>query len=424
MVNRKKKAKKTKKAKRKSQKAESILKPRKIKIKVVGIGGGGAFIVSEMAKSLKGVSFLAADTDSRVFKKTRRGVKVFQFGEKLLGGVGTGMDPEMAQKAAREERERIAKIFKDQDLSILVGALGGGVASGAGPVFTEEARAQKNVSLGIFTLPFRFEGEKKMRIAKHALQNLRENLSGIIVVPNEKIFQICDKKTPLKKALTSLNQIFLEWLEDLIEMISKPNLINIDFADLRTILKERGTKIFFSQGTAQGANRAEEVIKNLFQSPLYDSAPKNIKRILFNVAGGKDLALKELERVSEAISKLNPKAKIIFGVCQSPKYKRKIKITLLAVTGGEKKIAPAKTAPSKLLAGKKKKSSAKPKSSGSSSLSSADKEVSTRKKAGIRGGKTRRSALEIKKEEEEEEEKEWGKTPDWEIPAFLRRKVK
>ncbi len=403
----------SKKTKKQFKKPEFSLKPRKIRIRVIGLGGGGAFIVSEMAKNLKGVSFWAADTDSRVFKRIRKGVKVFQFGEKLLGGVGTGMDPEMAQKAAREEKERIAKIFKGQDLSILVGALGGGVASGAGPVFAESAREQKNVSLGIFTLPFHFEGEKKMRIAKRALQNLRENLSGVIVVPNEKIFQICDKKTPLKKALSALNQIFSEWLRDLIEMISKPNLINIDFADLRTILKERGTEVFFSQGIAQGVNRAEEVIKNLFQNPLYDSTPKNIKRILFNVAGGKDLGLKELERVSESISKLNPKAKIIFGICQSPKYKRKIKITLLAVSGGEKKAAPVKDVSNKLKAAKKKKIPVKPKLSGSSSLALTNKE-----------GKTRRSALEIKKEEEEEEEKEWGKTPDWEVPAFLRKRNK
>jgi cell division protein FtsZ len=231
---------KPKKQTKRNKEMEPPLKPRKIKIKVVGIGGGGASIVSEIARHLKGVSFLVADTDIRTFKKLTkkrhdRGyfwsggrIKGFQFGQNLLGGMGTGMDVELAQKAAEAERERIAKIFKDQDLLIFVACLGGGVGSGASLVFSEEARIQKKISLGIFTLPFSFEGEKKMKIARRALQKLQENLSGTIFVPNEKIFQIIDKKTPLKKALSSLNQIFANFLADLIEVISKPNLINIE----------------------------------------------------------------------------------------------------------------------------------------------------------------------------------------------------
>lgn len=142
------------------------LNSRKIKIKVVGIGGGGTSIVSEMATALKGVNFLVADTDEKVLKKAKKGVRTFQFGEKLAGGMGTGMNPELAYRAATEAKERISRIFRDQDLVILVGALGGGVASGAGPVFAAQILEQKNLSIGIFTLPFSFEGEKKMKIAK------------------------------------------------------------------------------------------------------------------------------------------------------------------------------------------------------------------------------------------------------------------
>ena len=147
--------------------------PRKIKIRVIGIGGGGAAIVSEMSGIMKAVSFYAADTDLKTFKRLKKSVKPFQFGEKLTLGLGTGLNPELAQRAACEEKAKIAKLFKDCDLVVLVGALGGGVGSGAGPVFAEIAAEQKVLSLGIFTLPFSFEGEKKTRVAKKALVSLQ-----------------------------------------------------------------------------------------------------------------------------------------------------------------------------------------------------------------------------------------------------------
>ncbi len=410
-----------KKSTKKTKKKQSLFKPRKIKIRVVGLGGGGSSIVSEMAQNLKGVSFLIADTDARVFKKARnKRIRVFQFGQKLVGGMGTGLNPEIARKAAEEEKEKIAKIFKDQDLVILVACLGGGVGSGAGPVFAEEAKNQRVITLGIFTLPFSFEGEKKMKIARGSLEKLRENLSAVLFVSNEKIFQLIDKKSPLKKALSALNKIFIDWLGDLIEVIQKPNLINIDFADLRTILKNRGKLLFFSQGTAQGANRVEELIKKLFQNPLFDAQLKGVKRILFNIGGGKDLGLKEVERISEAISRLNPRAKIIFGVSQSPNFKGKIKILMLAVS--DSFIPGLERKAKRRLASTLTKRKAKPKRKEAKKKSSA-KEIPI-KKIEARKKKTRRTALEVKEAQEEQNEKEWVREPEWEIPAFLRRKIK
>ncbi len=430
----KRKAPRKAKVKTKSRKKakHSSFKPRKIRIKVLGIGGGGASIVAEMAQNLKNVSLLVADTDARVFKKVRKGVRVFQFGEKLAGGMGTGMDPDLARKAALAEKEKIVKIFQEQDLSILVGSLGGGVASGAGPVFAEVARDQRNISLGIFTLPFNFEGEKKLKVAKNAMDKLRENLSGIIVVPNEKIFKIIDKRTPLKKSLSSLNQIFAGWLNDLIAVISKPNLINIDFADLRTILGERGKVLFFAQSMAQGPNRVEEVIKNIFQSPIFEGAPKGVRRILFNVTGGKDLKLKEVEAVSETVANLNPRAKIIFGISESPEHNGKIKLTLLAVSDkekGEKKREASSGVSSKkrkvvrsLPKKKKKPVSVKVKSKTDKKDISFSGRDSQQKKQ--RKGRVRRSALEVRKAEKEAQEREWAPEGDWGVPAFLRKKGK
>ncbi len=400
----------------KKTKTSAVPSPRKIKIKVVGLGGGGGSIVCEMAQSLTGMSFVVADTDVRPLRgKASNKVRLFHFGEKMIGGMGTGMDPVIAHKAAIEEQAKIEKIFAGQDLCILIGALGGGVASGAGPVFAEAAKNQKCITLGIFTLPFNFEGENKMKVAKRAVAKLEDNLSGMIMVPNEKIFQIIDKKTPLKQALSSLNQIFVRWVGDLLEIISRPNLINIDFADLKTILKDWGQDIYFSQAMASGPNRVEEITKKIFENPLFDSPPQFAKRILFNITGGKDLLLKEVEIISSSIAKLNPRAKIIFGISQIPEYKGKIKIMLLAVSGRGKNghnsshehesVAVANNAKNRKSVSKVKKKS----------VSKQDNKEKT---------KQRRSAVEIKEQKEENNDQEWaGGEPSWEVPAFLRNKL-
>jgi len=382
--------------------------------------------VSEMASDLKGVSFLVADTDEKVLKKVKKGIRTFQFGEKMIGGMGTGMNVELARKAATEEKERISRIFRDQDLVILVGSLGGGVASGAGPVFASQVLEQKNLSVGIFTMPFSFEGEKKMKIAKKALVELRENLSGVIVVPNEKIFGLVDKKTPLKKSLSALNQAFSVWLQDLIGLISKPGLINVDFADLKTILSAKGKILFFGQGVAAGPNRAEEAVKNIFQNPFADGEPKNVRRILFNIAGGKDLGLKEVETVSRQISKLNPKARIIFGISEDISTHSRIKVTLLCVSDSEKsertekKGALKKSKKGKLISGKLASKKSAPSKAKKEKEKEKEKDEEDQQEKDQQ--KTRRSALEVKKEEKEEKDREWANEPDWEIPAFLRNK--
>ena len=418
-----------KKTKKPVKKKESLFKPRKIKIRVVGVGGGGGSIVSEMAKSLKGVSFLVADTDQRTFKKIPRGVKTFQFGEDLTYGLGTGMNVDLGRRAAEKQREKIEKIFKGQDLSILVASLGGGVSSGASLVFAEGALSQKNIALGIFILPFSFEGEKRMRLAKNTLKDLRESLSGTAALANEKIFRLCDKKTPLKKALSLLNQVLIDYLKDLIEMISTPGLINIDFADLRTILKGQGRMIYFGQGLGQGPNRVEEAIKEVFENPLFAEQNPQLespKRILFNICGGKDLGLKEVEEASRAVSELNPKAKIIFGISQNSKYARKFKITLLQVGESsqevkeEKKTEPTASRTLSKGAGKKK---AKLVKVTVSTPVSKGKKVKSHTEDLVKG-KVRRTGLEIKKAEKEAEERERERETQWEIPSFLRKKFK
>ncbi|MDI6882899.1 MAG: hypothetical protein QMC93_00270 [Patescibacteria group bacterium] len=406
------------KTKKQPKTIESLLKPRRIKIKVIGIGGGGGAIVSEMAKGLKGPSFLIADTDQRTFRHLCPKVRTFQFGRDLTEGFGTGLNLELGKRAAEKEEKKIEKIIQGQDLLIFVIALGGGVGSGAGPVFARVSRSQKNISLGIFTLPFNFEGERKMRVARETFKALRENLSGVLFLSNEKIFKFCDKKTPLKKAFSLLNQALVEYLKDLIEMLSQSGIINIDFADLRTILQGQGRMIYFGRVLAQGPARVEEAIKKVLSNSLWEK-PSKIKRVLFNISGGKDLALKEVEEVAQKIAEFNQEAKIIFGISQNQKYNKKLKITLLMV--GESLIEKKESQKEKrkiVLAKEKKKRKKK--------LSIGEKKVGQEKeeKIGIKKTKIRRSALEIKKAEKEAKEEELGLAREWEVPAFLRRKVK
>ncbi len=425
MVSKSKKKRKKPRKPRKSRKPKTLsfsFKPRRIRIRVIGIGGGGSSIVSEIARSVKKTNFLIVDSDHRVVKKGGRNVKVFQFGQDLTGGLGTGMNVDLGEKIALKEKEKIARMFKDQDLVILIASLGGGFASGAAPVFAEIAKDFKNISLGIFTLPFRFEGEKKLRIAEEAVGKIKENLSGQFVVANERIFQIIDKKTPLKKALSTLNRSLISMLEDLIEMISKPGLINIDFADLKTILKGRGRLIYFGSAFSQGPNRAEEVVKKVFQNPLSIGDLGKSRKILFNIKGGKDLTLREVEKISSGICSFNRTAKIIFGISQDPKCNGKIKLTLLEV--GEEKHEKKKTK-SKLkekeLSGQEKTQEKKKPSSVKIDKKEKQIKVVFRKE---KKKKIRRSGLEVRKAKKEEEEQEWTKEPEWEIPAFLRRKSK
>jgi len=404
--------------------------PKKIKMKVVGIGGGGGSIVSEIAQKLKRIKFLVANTDLQALKKLTRGVEKFHFGRDLTQGLGTGMKAELGKEAAQAEIEKIKKIFQNEDFSILVSSLGGGTGSGASPIFAKVSKDLKNYTLGIFTLPFLFEGQKRMEIALQSLEEIKPNLNTFIVVPNERIFQIIDQKTPMRDAFSAINKILAENLGGLIRMLFLPGVINIDFADLKTILAGKGKLGFLNTVTCQGENRAEEAAKKILENPLYEYGISGAERILFNISGSKDLAMAEVEKISRTISDFNRKAKIIFGISQVESLKNSLKITLLAIGCREK---------SEVIPQKRKRR--KPKKLSKSSRKSSKKEKPVVKK--IKVGeikpeepvflpeskeeekieiKTRRNALEVKKDLEKAEQELLAKETQWETPAFLRKK--
>ncbi|MDP2950790.1 MAG: cell division protein FtsZ, partial [bacterium] len=397
-----------------------------------GIGFGGCSMLLELKQRISGsgASFVAIDTDEKTAKRIGRKVKTILFGQQAAQGLGTGMDSELARKAALEDKEKLRKLFQGQDLIIFIAALGGGVGSGAAPVLAELSKEEKVLSLGFFTLPFEFEGEKKMKMAKKAALKLKENLSGVVIAENEKIFQLVDRKTPLKKALSFLDGVFAAWLSEIMDVILKPSLINIDFADLRTILKDRNNEMFLGQAISMAPNRVEEILKQLFSNPIFGGSPKRANRILFNISGGKDLKLKEVEVLSSEIANLNPRAKIIFGVSENQKLAGKIKVVLIAVSSAqqieEQKIIQQKKS-KKLFKGKKKKNGHSKANEKNMNGSGEIKKNGNGDGSGSGNGKDdaeekkRKSGLKAKEDKIEEEEQEWESEATWEIPAFLRK---
>lgn len=453
--------------------AESLFKA---KIKVIGIGGGGGSIVSEIGRSLEKATFVVADTDIRALKK-KPGIKYLWFGEELTHGLGTGVNVDLAKQAAESAKEKISATFKDQDIIIFIASLGGGLGSGATQVFAEAAREFGGITFGIFTTPFKFEGKNKYRIAQSALKSLRQSLNVSLVIPNEKIFKIIDANTAITDAFSIVNKSLIESLESLIDLIYNPGIINIDFADLRTILRGRGNTAFLNTVEESGKNRAEKVCEKVLDNPLLQNSGFVAEKILFNIAGAENLSMFEVEKVSSHIANLNPKAKIIFGISKDSRLKNKIKTTILMTGGAVKEetfvkrpepveivaVAPEKEEVKiieikneikksakkpkvkklKKIKPKTKKPAEKPKAKKEKIPNKKEKdlkpvssipvfevpvpsvpvvtEMSDKNLSASRHGTIRRSGLEIKKAEELQEKKRIAQEKEWEIPAFLRR---
>jgi len=362
--------------KQKNKKVDVPIK--KIKVKVIGVGNGAGSIVADIVSSVKRAKFLVANTDRLALSKIRRKVEIFQFGQDITGGFGTGMDVSFGQLAAEKEIEKIKTVLKNCDLCILIACLGGGTGSGAAPIFAKTSKELGNLTYGIFTLPFNFEGEKKLEIAKESLKKLRPFVNAVTIVPNERIFNIVDKRVPLKQALSAINKILAFSLEGLIETIYNPGIINIDFADLKTVLKGQGLLSYLSRAEARGEGRAKKVLQKVLSSPLYPYNISKAKRVLFNIAGPSNLSISEVAEISQGISdSVKRESKIIFGVSRRNE-KEKIEISLLAV--------------------------------GCAMKSNVTKE------------KVRKNALQVKKAVEELEKEIRKKEEVWETPAFLRKK--
>jgi len=429
---------------RKVSRAEPPEAVRKTRIRVIGIGGGGGSIVGELARSVGRVDFVAANTDLQAQKNLPRSVRGFIFGQELTRGLGCGMDATLGENAAKAEKDRIKKLVEGQDVCILISSLGGGTGSGAAPVFAEAAKEAKCLSLGIFTMPFSFEGQKRQEIAQAALEKIVPLLNAYILIPNENIFRVIDQKTPLKGAFLTVNKKLAEILDGFIDTLSLPGLINIDFADFKTLLEGRGRLAYLNSVQMQGAPKAQLALKEVLHNPLYDYGITGADRVVFNLTGDKAMKMQEVAEISKSISSFNTKARIIFGISFQPEYRDKLRIALFAIgckekEGSGKGKTLAKPAQKKKVA--VKKSAARPTSPGQSPGGQAKKQKGkTEEKVASavprRGGgktpslvpktprpkpgKVRRNALDLKKAQDRELKDLEKQEGQWDIPSFLR----
>lgn len=405
----------------------------KTKMRVIGIGGGGGNVVAEIAQRVSKADFMAANTDAQALKHITKTLKTFAFGAELTQGLGCGMSVELGEKAAAAEKEKIKKTLEGQDICVFVATLGGGTGSGAVPVFADVARELKNLTIGIFTMPFAFEGEKRKQIAEAALQKVAPLLNAYIVIPNERIFGIIDKKTPLKDALSLVNKRLAATLEGFIETLFSPGLINIDFADVRAVLEGKGRLAFLHSARGAGTSKAQEAARSVLLNPLSSYGIAGADRILFNITSDKDLKMQEVAEISRLISEHNSKARIIFGISFDPRLKGTIRVTLFA-TGCQ--ADPAKPVvretPSAEQNGARRQKQKvaklarkkKPSVRNAAPQNPSEEEYPGQTKIEFvkDQGKVRRNALDVKKAVDEEIRELEEREKQWDIPAFLRNK--
>ncbi len=301
------------------------------KIKVLGIGGSGCNAISRIMKcKIQGVELVALNTDAQDLAKTKADVKL-RIGKKTTQGLGTGMNPEIGKRAALENKEEISEILKGTDMVFITYGVGGGTGTGAGPVVAEISKDSGALTVAIVTKPFSFEGVYRRKVAEKGIRKLKEKVDTLLTIQNDKLLEILDLKTTVLNAFWLCDDILRQAVQGISDLIMLPGIINVDFADIRAIIKNAGTAII-GIGKAKGEKRAEVATYLALKSPLLDISPKGAKGVLFNISGGRDISLSEIEEVAKIITReINPEAKVIFGAVQDEKIKKgEIKVTVIA----------------------------------------------------------------------------------------------
>lgn len=309
------------------------------KIKVIGVGGGGGNAISSMINDggIPGVEFVAVNTDSQALLHNKAELKI-QIGEALTKGLGSGGDPEIGRQAAEESREKLKDELSGSDMVFITAGAGGGTGTGAAPVIAEVAKETGALTVAVVTKPFDFEGAKRRNNAEEGIAKLKDKVDTLIVVPNQRILQVIDKKTPMKDAFKKIDSVLQQGVKGIAELITLPGLINVDFADVRTIMSNAGTAIM-GIGQANGEKRALVAMKQAIASPLLDNSIEGARGILFNVVGGSDLTMSEIDEAASIIQKtVDPDADIIFGAAIDETMSDSIKITLVATRFDESKL--------------------------------------------------------------------------------------
>ncbi|HOF44604.1 MAG TPA: cell division protein FtsZ [Candidatus Pacearchaeota archaeon] len=307
------------------------------KIKVVGIGGAGSNTIDRLTKSrIKGVDLLSINTDIQDLKKKNAHIKL-RIGEKTTKGLGSGMKPEVGKLSAKENYKQIEELLKGSDIVFLTAGLGGGTGSGATPIISEITKKLGILTVGIFTLPFSFEGKKRKKIALDSLEEIEKKVNTLIVIPNDKLINPNLPKLSVEDAFLKCDEFLKEAVESISNVITATGVLNLDFSDIKEVLKDGGTA-FFGIGRSQGKDRAIKAVENALQSPITKISLKKTNGVLFNVASGtQDVLLSEIKKIAEIIKgKSLPNVKIIFGTSFDERLlKDEIRVTVIA-TSSEK----------------------------------------------------------------------------------------
>ncbi|WP_251440903.1 cell division protein FtsZ [Veillonella intestinalis] len=303
-------------------------------IKVIGVGGGGSNAVNRMIDSgLQGVEFLVANTETQALDNSKATTKI-QLGEKLTKGLGAGANPEVGEEAAQESREEITKALQGSDMVFVTAGMGGGTGTGAAPIVAECAREMGALTVGVVTKPFTFEGKRRKNQADKGIEMLTSKVDTIIVIPNDKLLQVVDKKTPLNEAFRTADDVLRQGIKGISDLITVPGLINLDFADVKTIMTNQGEALM-GIGIGEGENRAVDAAKMAINSPLLETSIEGAKGILLNITGSNDLSLFEINEAAEIISEAaDPEANIIFGSVIDENLGDRVQITVVATGFG------------------------------------------------------------------------------------------
>ena len=301
------------------------------RIKVIGVGGSGKNAVNHMINSkVKGVDFISVNTDAQDLHHSLAKKKI-HIGKNLTRGLGAGMNPELGKRAVEETKEEIQESLKNADMVFITGGMGGGTASGAAPVIARTAKEAGCLTVAVVTKPFFFEGQQRMKIAEDAIEELRNSVDALIIIPNDRLLQTIEKGTTAKNAFATCDNILKQAVEGISDLITTPGIINIDFADIRAVMQDAGAALM-GIGLASGENRAEEAARMAISSPLLEVSINGAKGVLFSIAGGDDLGMFEIQDAAKIITEsVDPNARIIFGTVRDEKLKKgELKITVIA----------------------------------------------------------------------------------------------
>lgn len=300
------------------------------RIKVIGCGGGGGNAVNRMISSgLSGVEFWAVNTDAQALEN-HQALNKLQIGSQLTRGLGTGGKPELGEEAAQESHQEIGTAVQGADMVFITAGMGGGTGTGAAPVVARLSKDMGILTVGVVTYPFSFEGRRRALQATDGIETLRKNVDTLIVIPNDRLLDVVGESTPLQDAFLLADDVLRQGVQGISDIITIPGLVNVDFADVKAIMSNSGTAML-GVGVSSGKNRAEEAALAATSAPLIERSIERATGIVYNITGGKDLTLQEVNRVSEVVTSLaDPSANVIFGAVIDDQYEGEIHVTIIA----------------------------------------------------------------------------------------------